>query len=163
VYESWLLPVWRLSCVDTGTDNWLPPLIRVNYMKRIKTSNLAKAASNPPSLDVGDWYICLIQCTLRHRHRVVHGLGWPMGWVEIFQFLFVWFGSTTAKVLKIWKDYVNAWIYGQTSWGLRAGFLSCCWGHFKHFFKQLVFEWHNDTVFNMCNDSKEHEEVCLVD
>ena len=29
--------------------------------------------------------------------RVVHGLGWPMGWV----------GSTTEKVLKIWNDYVN--------------------------------------------------------
>jgi len=32
-----------------------------------------------------------------------------------------------------------------------------------HFFEQLVFERHNDTVFHMCNDSKEHEEVCLVD
>jgi len=31
-------------------------------------------------------------------------------------------------------------------WGLRAGFLSCCWGYFKHFFEQLVFQWHNDTV-----------------
>jgi len=43
-------------------------------------------------------------------HRVVHGLGWPMGWVglgwfglgwvEIFLFLVGWVGSTTAKVLK---------------------------------------------------------------
>jgi len=45
--------------------------------------------------------------------RVVHGLGWPMGlvglgWVEIFQFLVGWVGSTIAKVLKIWKDYFNA-------------------------------------------------------
>jgi len=26
------------------------------------------------------------------RTRVVHGLGWPMGWVEIFQFLVGWIG-----------------------------------------------------------------------
>jgi len=67
-----------------------------------------------------------------------------MGWVDPWVGL-CWVGSTTAKVLKIWKDYVNAWIYGRTSWGLRAGFLSCCWGHFKQFFELLVFEWHNDT------------------
>jgi len=37
------------------------------------------------------------------------GLGWVgLGWVEIFQFLVGWVGSTTAKVLKIRKDYVNA-------------------------------------------------------
>jgi len=111
---------------------------------------------------------CTKQKPLNGSSRVVHGLGWPMGWVDLGRNFSVfgglgWVGSTTAKELKIWKDYVNAWIYGGTSWGLRACFLSCCWGHFKHFFKQLVFEWHNDTVFNMCNDSKEHEEVCLVD
>ena len=31
-----------------------------------------------------------------------------MGWVEIFQFLVGWVGSATAKVLKIWTDYFNA-------------------------------------------------------
>jgi len=33
-----------------------------------------------------------------------------MGWVgsRFFSFWWVWVGSTTAKVLKIWKDYVNA-------------------------------------------------------
>ena len=41
--------------------------------------------------------------TVRGR-RVVHGLGW----VEIFQFLVGWAGSSTDKVLKIWQDYVNA-------------------------------------------------------
>ena len=30
------------------------------------------------------------------------------GWVEIFQFLVGWVGSTPAKVLEFWKDYVNA-------------------------------------------------------
>ena len=53
-----------------------------------------------------------LRVTQGHRQcRVVHGLGWPMGWVgwvEIFQFLVGWVGSTTEKVLKIWKDYVNA-------------------------------------------------------
>jgi len=29
--------------------------------------------------------------------------------------------------------------------------------------RKFLLSWHNDTVFNMCNDSKEHEEVCLVD
>jgi len=45
-------------------------------------------------------YICICVCvsTRGQQCRVVHGLGWPMGWV----------GSTIAKVLKIWKDYVNA-------------------------------------------------------
>jgi len=31
-----------------------------------------------------------------------------LGWVEIFQFLVGCVGSTTAKILKIWKDYINA-------------------------------------------------------
>ena len=35
------------------------------------------------------------------------GLTHGLGWVEIFQFLVGWVGSTTAKVLKISKDYVN--------------------------------------------------------
>ena len=35
--------------------------------------------------------------------RVVNGLGWPMGWVGLG-----WIGSTIAKVLKFWQDYVNA-------------------------------------------------------
>jgi len=36
------------------------------------------------------------------RCRVVDGLGWVgSGWIEIFQFLVGWVGSTTAKVLKI--------------------------------------------------------------
>jgi len=48
------------------------------------------------------------------QHRVVHGLGWPMGWVKIFQFLVGWVGSTTTKVLTIWKDYVNACIYSRS-------------------------------------------------
>ena len=46
-------------------------------------------------------------------HRVVHGLGWPMGWVGLGRDFSVFgglcsVGSTTEKVLKIWKDYVNA-------------------------------------------------------
>jgi len=42
--------------------------------------------------------------------RVVHGLGWIMGRVgsRLFCFLVGSVGSTIAKVLKIWKDYVNA-------------------------------------------------------
>ena len=36
------------------------------------------------------------------------GLTHGLGWVEIFQFLVGWVGSTTEKVVKIWKDYVNA-------------------------------------------------------
>jgi len=35
------------------------------------------------------------------------GLDW-VGWVEIFQFLVGWVGSTIAKVLKFRKDCVNA-------------------------------------------------------
>ena len=40
-------------------------------------------------------------------------LGWVdpwvgSGWVEIFQFLVGWVGSTIAKVLKSLKDYVSA-------------------------------------------------------
>jgi len=31
-----------------------------------------------------------------------------LGWVEIFQFLVGWVGSTIAKVLQILKDYGNA-------------------------------------------------------
>ena len=31
-----------------------------------------------------------------------------MGWVETFRLLVGWVKSTTAKVLKICKDYVNA-------------------------------------------------------
>jgi len=38
---------------------------------------------------------CSFSSTFGQR-TVVHGLGWPMGW------------STIAKVLKIWKDCVNA-------------------------------------------------------
>jgi len=60
--------------------------------------------------------------------RVVHGLGWPMGWVGLgwvglgrvglgwvglgrdFSVIggLGGVGSITAKVLKIWKDYFNA-------------------------------------------------------
>ena len=40
-------------------------------------------------------------------YRVLHGLGWPMGWVGLGQDFsvfggFGWVGSTTAKVLTIW-------------------------------------------------------------
>jgi len=37
------------------------------------------------------------------------GLRWVgTGWVAIFRFFVGWVGSTIAKVVKIWKDYVNA-------------------------------------------------------
>ena len=36
------------------------------------------------------------------------GLTHGLGWVEIFQFLVGWVGSTITKVLKILKDYFNA-------------------------------------------------------
>jgi len=40
---------------------------------------------------------------------LTHGLGEiGSGWVEIFQFLVGWVGSTIAKVLKFCKDYVSA-------------------------------------------------------
>jgi len=43
--------------------------------------------------------------------RVVHGSGWPMGWVKIFQFLVGWVECTIAKVLKVCKDYAfKAWL-----------------------------------------------------
>jgi len=43
------------------------------------------------------------------RVGLTHGLGWvESGWVEIFQFLVGWVGSTIAKVLNILKDYFNA-------------------------------------------------------
>jgi len=47
------------------------------------------------------------------RVRVVHGFGWPMCWVGLSRDFsvfggFGWVGSTTAKVLKLWKDHVNA-------------------------------------------------------
>jgi len=40
-------------------------------------------------------------------------MGWigpwvGLGWVEFFQFLVSWVGSSTAKVVKMWKDYVSA-------------------------------------------------------
>ena len=59
------------------------------------------------------------------RRATLHELNWvepelSMGWVDprvglthglgrdFFSFLVGWVGSTTAKILKIWKDYVNA-------------------------------------------------------
>ena len=36
------------------------------------------------------------------------GLTHGSGWVEIFQFLVGWVGSTIAKMLKFWKDCVSA-------------------------------------------------------
>jgi len=58
--------------------------------------------------------VCVTRGSVGHI-RVVHWLGWPMGWfgsgwVEIFQFFgeLGWVSFLQQKVLKIWKDYVNA-------------------------------------------------------
>ena len=68
------------------------------------------------------------------------GMGWH------FQFSVGCVGFTTAKVLKIWKDYANAF----------KARLDKIWLHqavkFDFTAKELVSEWHNDAVFNMYND-----------
>ena len=56
------------------------------------------------------------------------GLTHGLGWVEIFQFLMGWVGSTTAKVLKIWTNYFNAfkaqldkiWLHQAVKFGFTA-------------------------------------------
>ena len=59
-----------------------------------------------------------------------------LDWVEIFQFLVGWVGSTMAKVLKVWKDYVNAfkarlhkiWLHQQLNLILEVGPLNTAGG-----------------------------------
>ena len=50
------------------------------------------------------------------------------GWVEIFQFLVGWVGSTRAKVQQNWKNYVNAFKTRQIRFGCTKQ-LNCllCW------------------------------------
>jgi len=71
-------------------------------------------------------------------HRVVHGLGWPVGWVGLDRYF-----SVFLRVVLGWVHYSK---------------------NTKHFFEELVSKWHNDTVFNMYNDQQRTWiSWCVVD
>ena len=86
--------VWYVLLNSTYLFTYL--LTYLSTHKRNHVCDRAWVGCRPPSLLNNYW-----QKTTRETQlgsRVVHGLGWPMAWV----------GSTAAKVLKLWRDYANA-------------------------------------------------------